>query len=81
MFDKTDLWVEVIENPNGFQSVLMAHLLREIPSVDLQLGGGENHTVVWVRGPEHAVKYFLYLLRLEEYRTEHAYDPEPKLVC
>lgn len=69
-------WTEIVENPTDFQAHLMGMLTQEIPSVTLYFGGGQGSPLVWVKGPEHAVKWFMYLLHLEVQRTERAWDEE-----
>lgn len=74
--ERQGLWTEIIENPSGFQAHVMGLLTTEIPSVVLYFGGSQDYPVVWVKGPQHALGWFLFLLKQELYRTEHAYDSD-----
>lgn len=74
--DKTSLWVDTIENPTNYETYLIGIITREIPSVTLTVGGSKAYPIVWLKGPEHAVKWFRYLLALETWRTNHVYDTE-----
>ncbi len=67
-------YIDFVECPTTFQGHLINQLSSEVPSVSLWVGGGQGHPVIYLKGPEHAVRWFMFLLRQEEFRTEHAYD-------
>jgi len=70
---KSGMWVDVIEDPTNYELHLMGNITREVPSVTLTVGGSKSYPIVWLRGPEHAVKWFRYLLAVETWRTDSVY--------
>jgi hypothetical protein len=63
--EKTGLWVEVIENLDEAQAYLLVILSKEMTEVDLFFGGSNSNSIVWVKGAQHRVKWFMHLYHEE----------------
>ena len=76
--EKTGLWVEIIENPSELQAHILALLSKEMPEVELFFGGSTSLTLVWVKGPQHRVRWFVYLFERESSELENQIDSSVK---